>query len=178
MIGVLWGGARRARLPLVIGGGALLLGVSGIWTRPAPLENTFPSAEQAAQAVIEAMRAGDLDSLRALALTEDEFREHVWPELPASRRERNVPFEFVWDTLHQNSEGHLHETLARLRDQSLTLKRVDFAGPSTTYGDVTVYRNSRIVVVAPDGGERSVKLLGSMIQQNGRWKVFSFVVDD
>jgi len=40
----------------------------------------------------EAMHAGDLERLRSLVLTRDEFWAHVWPYLPASRPERNVPF--------------------------------------------------------------------------------------
>ena len=40
-----------------------------------------------------AREASDRRRAQALALTEEEFRDHVWPELPTSRPERNVPFE-------------------------------------------------------------------------------------
>ena len=175
-----WGGARRARLPLILAGAALILGatLSAVWTRPAPLQNTFPSPEAAASAVIQAMRAGDADRLRALVLTEQEFRAHVWPYLPAARPERNVPFEFVWELLHQNSEGHLRETVHRLPEGPIQVRQVRFAGETSRYGDVTVSRETELVVSGADGTERAIRLFGSMVEQDGHYKIFSFVVDE
>jgi hypothetical protein len=171
---------RRARVPLFVGGAALILGatLSAVWTRPVPLQNTFPSPEAAAVAVIEAMRAGDVDRIRALALTEEEFRVHVWPYLPAARPERNVPFEFVWDLLQQNSEGHLRQTVHRLQDASVDVRAVRFAGETSRYGDVTVSREAELLVAGLDGTERVIRLFGSMVEQDGGYKVFSYVVDD
>lgn len=181
MIGILRGGVRRARLPVIIGGAALLLGatLSAVWSRPAPLQNTFPSPQAVAAAVIQAMRAGDVDRLRALALTEEEFRVHVWPYLPAARPERNVPFEFVWEQLQQNSEGHLRESVHNLPDGPIQVRDVRFAGQTSRYGDVVVSRDTELVVVSgADSAGRVVRLFGSMVEQAGRYKVFSFVVDD
>lgn len=174
------GGARRARLPLIVGSIALVLGatVSAIWSRPTPIQNTFGSPEAAAVAVVEAVRAGDIDRLRTLALTEEEFRAHVWPHLPAARPERNVPFDFVWGTLQQNSEGHLRETVYRLQDETFDVRAVRFAGESSRYGDVTVTRDTEVVVRGSDGTERVVRLFGSMVEHDGRFKIFSFVVQD
>lgn len=145
---------------------------------PAPLEHTFGSPEALAEAVMEAIAAGDLASLRALALTEEEFRHDVWPELPVARPERNVPFEFVWEMLEQNSTGHLRQTASVFGGQPLDLVRVEFGAPATTYSDVTVHRNTQLVVRTPDGAEKMVRMFGSAIEKNGGWKVFSYVVDD
>ena len=51
-------------------------------------------------------------------------------------------------------------------------------GEATPYRTYTVHRNSTFVVRAPDGQQVDVRLCGSMIEQGGRWKVFSYVVDD
>jgi hypothetical protein len=131
-----------------------------------------------AEAVIAAVEAGDAGELQALALTEQEFRAHVWPELPASRPERNVPFDFVWGMLRQNSQGHLQQTLSRFRGQNLTLVRVQTTGENTDYVGVTVHRDTQFVIKDESGTEQNVRLFGSTIEQNGRYKVFSFVVDD
>jgi hypothetical protein len=145
---------------------------------PAPLANTEGSPEALARRVIDAMQAGDLGRLRALALTEQEFRVHVWPSLPAARPERNVPFDFVWERIEQNSEGHLRQTVAAIGGGPLTLRRVRFAGPTSRYGDVAVRRSTELVLAAPDGTERMVRLFGSTVEQDGRYKVFSYVVGD
>jgi len=41
-----------------------------------------------------------------------------------------------------------------------------------------VRRRTQLVVGSSDGRESVVQLFGSMIEQNGRYKVFSYVVDD
>lgn len=145
--------------------------------RPVPLANTFSSPEALAEAVIEAMRSEDIDRLRTLALTEKEFRAHVWPDLPAARPERNVPFDFVWGRLQQNSEAHLRHTVAGLGDRPLRLRDVRFTGEASEYGAVVVHRNTQLGVTANDGAEHVVRLFGSTIEQGGRYKVFSYVVD-
>jgi len=130
-----------------------------------------------AQAVLTAVEANDIERLRALAVTEQEFRSHVWPELPASRPERNVPFDFVWEMLQRNSESHLRQTLSKFQSQPLTLVRMEFSGETTDYDGVTVRRDTRLVVKDGAGNERIVRLFGSTIEQRGRYKVFSYVVD-
>jgi hypothetical protein len=169
---------RRIALVVVLIASAALFASLDAWrARPAPLAGTAASPEALATAVVDAMRAGDLAGLRALAVTEEEFRAHVWPELPAARPERNVPFDFVWERLEQASEAHLRQTLAVLGEPPLELRRVEFAGETSVYGDVVVHRKTQLVVNQPDGRERVVRLFGSTIEQNGRYKVFSYVVE-
>jgi len=149
--------------------------------RPEPLSNTAESPEALAQTVIEAVRAGDVDRLRALAISEEEFRAHVWPLLPAARPGRNVPFDFVWERLQQNSEGHLRgmvDAASGLTGTPPALRDVRFAGEMSRYGDVVVYRRTELVVAADAGAERVIRLFGSTIEQDGRYKVFSYVVGD
>lgn len=149
-------------------------------SRPAsdPLTNTYSSPEALADAVIGAIAEGDLERLRGLALTEQEFRTHVWPDLPASRSDGLVPFDFVWGNLQQNSESFLRQTVAAQQGELSDLRRVTFAGTTTTYGDVVVHRDTVLVVASAGGGERMVRLFGSLVEQQGAWKVFSYVVND
>jgi hypothetical protein len=118
-----------------------------------------------------------VSALERLALTETEFKQYVWPELPISRPESNVPFDFAWGMLHQHSEGYLRETVTEFSGRQLSLKRVELAGASTSYGDVTVHRDSRLVVETTDGREQTIRLFGSMVEKDGGWKVFSYVTD-
>jgi hypothetical protein len=162
---------------LLISAIVLFASLNAARARPAPLANTISSPEQLAAMVIEAMRAGDLDRLRALALTRDEFLSYVWPYLPVSRPEVNMPFDFAWNLLQQKSEGFLRQTIANVEDVP-QLRRVEFVGETTDYGDVTVHRESELVVIDDNGEDRRIRLLGSMIEQDGQWKVFSYVVGD
>lgn len=142
-----------------------------------PLADTRDSPVALAQAVVDAVTAGNSAALASLALSEPEFREQIWPELPSARPERNLPFSYVWGDLHQKSGASLAATLARYRGQYLTLVEVRH-GEATPYPSYTVHRDSVFVVRTADGGTENVRLCGSMVEQSGRWKVFSYVVDE
>lgn len=130
-----------------------------------------------AQAVLDGLAAADREALRRLAMSEQEFRDHVWPDLPASRPERNLPFSYVWTDLAQKSDQHLAQTLATLGGQRLVAVSVDFEGGTTRYRTAAVHRDSAVLVRLPDGSERRVRVFGSMLEQGGHFKVFSYVVD-
>lgn len=136
------------------------------------------SREDVAVAVLNAVSGQDRAALRSLALSEDEFRNHVWPTLPAARPERNLPFSYVWGDLRQKSEHHLSSTLARHGGRQYELVSVRTAGAATQYGKSVVHRDTALKVRDERGHEQEIRLFGSLIEQGGRWKVFSYVVAD
>jgi hypothetical protein len=142
-----------------------------------PLQNTRVSAEQVAAAVLDALARTDRPALEALALNDAEFRAHVWPELPASRPERNLPYSYVWGDLHQKSQIGLSQTLAAHGGVRYELISVRFGG-QTKYPSAVVHRAAIMRVRDTSGAERELRVSGSMIEKDGAWKVFSYVVDD
>jgi hypothetical protein len=154
-----------------------LLILPGCTPAPAPLQHTFDTPVALAQAVLTAVRAGDRATLASLALSEQEFRDHIWPALPAARPERNLPFSYVWGDLHQKSETSLRAAIDRWRGQALTLVDVRL-GEASVYDGYTVHRGVVFVVRTPDGTTEDLRVCGSMVEQQGRWKVFSYVTSD
>ena len=144
---------------------------------PSPLRHTFESPEQVAEAVLDALAEEDGEMLLALALSEIEFRTVVWPELPSSRPERGLPFEYAWGDLHQKSTNELRRLLARAAGRRYDLLGMTFEGASTAYDTFTVHRDSRLRVRDREGAERDVRLFGSVLQRGGKYKLFSYVVD-
>src|SRR5687767_11808089 len=112
-----------------------------------------------------------------MALSEEEFRDHVWPELPAARPERNLPFSYVWTDLRQKSESSLAQTLASRGGRHYELVDVRFIGPTTEYADYKVHRRTELIVKDEDGVEQTVRFFGSTLEKQGSFKVFSYVVD-
>lgn len=137
----------------------------------------FDSPEEAARQALELVAAGDAESLSRLALRETDFREAVYPRLPASRPERNTSAEFLWGMLHQRSRHALASTLDRHRGQRYELIAVDFVGETTDYGPFQVHRETVLTVSAPDGARGALRIFGSMLEQDGRYQIFSFVTD-
>ena len=152
----------------------LCLGTAGC---ARPLPNSHTSLEALTAAVLDAVESRDAVALRSLALDEREFREHVWPELPASRPERNLPFSYVWTDLNTKSEAGLNAVLAACGGRRYQLDRVRFTGGATQYETFVVHRESVVDVRDGEGRRETLQLFGSVIEKGGRFKVFSYVVD-
>jgi hypothetical protein len=150
----------------------------GISCSSAPtLANTRGSAAELAAAMLDGLAATDRAALEALALSDAEFRNHVWPDLPAARPERNLPYSYVWGELNQKSGMALSRTLAGHGGARYELRDVKFSR-QTTYPGYVVHHDTTLTVRDAAGTERDLRVCGSMIEKDGAWKVFSYVVDE
>ncbi len=161
----------------VLGIGIWVVGFVPACSSVPPLQNTKSSPDAVAAAVLDALARMDEAALEALALNDAEFRAHVWPELPASSPERNLPYSYVWGDLHQKSRIRLSETLARSGGIPYELRGVMFGG-KTEYPSYVVHRDATMRVRDASGVEQDIRVSGSMIEKDGAWKVFSYVVDE
>lgn len=160
--------------------GTLVL-VAALTARCGPSRPSFvhsqASSSALASAVLDAIERRDATRLRDLALSEQEFRDHVWPDLPAAQPERNLPISYVWGELNQKSQAGLASMLAEHGGHRYELVGVRFDGPSSRYTTCEVHRDTVLTVRDERGMPQDLKLFGSSVEQDGRWKVFSFVVD-
>jgi len=143
-----------------------------------PLPNSHETPEALSRAVLSAIEARNVNALHALALDRQEFTEHVWPELPAARPERNLSAAFLWGDLNQKSNITLRDTLATHGGKKYEFVSIRFLGEATQYETYRVQRESELTVKDLDGTERQIRVFGSMIEKGGRYKVFSYVIDD
>jgi hypothetical protein len=168
----LGGGLRAtgALLPLAIACGAL----AGCGTNPARFERTFDSPRALAGAVLAALEAKDRTAMESLALSETEFRDQVFPEMPAYG---DVPMDYVWGDLRQKSRSELNRILSYHGGHSYTVEDVIFDGGATAYQTFVVHRKPRLVVRERATREqKQLALFGSVIEYGGRYKLFSYVV--
>jgi len=174
------GGPRRPRashFARLAGAAALFLAGCATTGPPATLSHTFDSPEALARVVLTALAERDQATLLALPLSDTEFRTIVWPELPSSRPEVNLPVAYAWGDLRTKSLGHLGATLNRWGGRRLELAGVEFRGETTAYATYSVHRDP-VVRVRVEGGEpERVRLFGSILERDGRFKLFSYVVD-
>lgn len=142
-----------------------------------PLVHAQPSAESLGTALLGALAANDRTRLEDLAVNEDEFRRHVWPDLPAARPERKLPFSYVWGDLHQKSGASLSQILERHGSRRYRLKRIAFASHSQ-YRHYLIHREATFEVLDDAGNPAALRLCGSVLEKDDAWKVFSYVIDD
>jgi hypothetical protein len=155
----------------------MLCGTAACAPAPPALSHAADSPEALGRAVVERLTTRDVAGLRQLMLTRDEFEAHVWPYLPASRPETNMPMSFVWNRLQQQSEGYLAQAVARHGGQPLTFVGIATTGAASDYGTVRVDRDSTMTVRTASGDLEEVKLFGSIVRQGSHYKVFSYVTD-
>ena len=163
--------------PLVVLAGGLALAASVACSRVPPLMNAHSSPSSLATALLDALARRDRTTLEAIALNETEFRDHVWPELPAARPERNLPFSYVWGDLHQKSDQALAGVISREGGRRYDLVGIRFAAESD-YRTYRVHREATLRVRDASGSELDLRVCGSMLEKGGAWKVFSYVVSD
>jgi hypothetical protein len=145
---------------------------------PPPLSHTFDSPESLAKAFLDALYRKDVEALKSFALSEDEFRLHVWPELPVSQIKKPLPFEYGWADLHQKSINSLKRTYVRYGGRKLAFIRLEFEDETTPYETYLVHRDARVVVKDDETGrEIRLDLFGSIMEKEGRFKLFSYVTD-
>ena len=166
-----------AVLALTSAAAAAIVAAAAVIAEPGPLRATFESPQALGAAVLDAYQRQDREALRRLALSEEEFRAVVWPVLPASRPERNLTVEYVWGDLAGKSLAYLSSNLKRPFPSGAQVASVSFDGESTRYGTVTVHRRSQVTLTDASGQVSTVRLFGSIIEQDGRYKVFSYVTD-
>lgn len=141
------------------------------------LEPTFDSPEALGKAFVEALAREDGATLNGYALTEAQFKHYVWPQLPSSRPERNVSFEFGWADLHQKSHNALLHTFSKYKGIPFEFREIRFEDGATDYDTYVVHRDARVLVRRNDGREEWLDLFGSVMEHDGRYKLFSYVTD-
>ena len=141
------------------------------------LDNACRSPFELAQRVLLALQMRDQAMLESLRISEQEFGRYIWPGLPASRPERNVPFDYAWGELDQKSRMSLHRLLSRYGGKRYRLLQVDFAGESTRYGSYVVHRASRLNLMNDRGEQRKLALFGSVVELDRQFKLMSYVTD-
>jgi hypothetical protein len=156
----------------------LLLPFAGCGRSPTQsLLNAHTSPDALARAVVEAVARKEEGVLRGMALSEQEFRTRVWPDLPASRPERNLPFSYVWGDLRQKSDLGLRSMLTKHGGVRYELVGVRFGEEATRYPSYIVHREAVFAVRTPSGAATELRLCGSFLQKDGVWKVFSYNID-
>jgi hypothetical protein len=165
----------RCLVPAVVG--ISLLAASGCRFVGVRLQHTHGSAKAVAEAVVAALDRRDVAALEHLAVSELEFRRVVWPRQPAARPERNIPWEYAWRDLAAKSRLQLRARVAEWRPAAGAVVDVGFEGETTDYGTYRVMRRSRVTLRDAAGRLTTARLFGSIIEQRGHFKVFSYVAD-
>jgi len=165
-------GGRRARFALP----ALLLILT--WACGPAREHfadTHASPEALTETFLGALEARDRPVLEGLALSEEEFRLEVFPEMPAYG---NIPPDLAWSQLAARSLYGLSSVLAAHGGRSWELEELIDGGETSVYQSFVVHRDPMLRLRCRSTGERrEMALFGSFLEHRGRFKLVSFNLD-
>lgn len=154
----------------------LALGTAGC-AHPSLSPEALPTRETLVHDVVDALGRGDRERLVKLAVSDSEFRELIWPRLPASRPAVGMPVEYLWADTSAKSRGHLSQTLARYGGRAWRVDALIPGRAPVDYGTFRVHSGASVRLRGDDGTLVTTQVFGSLIEQGHAWKVFSYVVD-
>ena len=142
---------------------------------PRALAGAESSPEALARRFLDDLARDDLESMKRLRVSKGEFCAYVFPELPAAKTP-NVTCDWVWDQAALKSMAGMSRMLQQNQGKRYELVSMRFAG--TEEHDSYRVLESPVVTVRDETGATSeVRLFGSLLELDGQYKLFSFVVD-
>jgi hypothetical protein len=88
-----------------------------------------------------------------------------------------MPVDYAWKDANLKSRSDLALTMEQRRGRSSTVTAVTFERPVTDYGPFRIHPRTRLTLRNGTGEGENVRLFGSMIEADGRWKIYSYIVD-
>lgn len=145
-------------------------------TQPIPSE-WRDSKEALLGDVLRYLQAGNLRGLAAITVDSADYKAVVWPELPISNPRNNIPFDYVFGRHNQLSRGGLFLKLKDLKGKRFEVVRFEERPERDQYKEIRIIPIGEIVLKDAEGKELEVRLVGSILEHKGRFKVFSYKTD-
>lgn len=143
---------------------------------PRTLAHAASSPEALIANLTDAIARDDVEAARRLRLTKDEFCRYVFPELPSSKLP-NVTCDFVWEQATLKSLGGLSRVLDQHRGRRYTVKALRYPGPPDLYATFVVHKAPFVTLEDERGATTECRIGGSILEMDGQFKLFSFVID-
>lgn len=141
-----------------------------------PFTGGARSLDDLGRTVCRLLHRREADSLNALCVTEDEFRDILWREFPQSRPATGLKWEDAWTILYARLRAGILHALRDHGDDPVEFLRFErFARGDS----IATYRNFRmhnalVMVVRTGSGEiEKWRWLRSVAERRGRFKISS-----
>ncbi len=143
---------------------------------PRSISGGEDSRDDLARAALDALARRDADALHALRINRAEYEHILWPEFEKTQSERStLKWDFHWMLLDSKSNAGVRDSLSDFGGQPLELLEVIPTQGIREYDGFRVHRKVELRVRrTTDGHEEQIRAFGSVIEQDGRFKILSF----
>lgn len=130
------------------------------------------SLDELGRLVCRAIHRGDRDALMALCVTDEEFRDVLWPEFPQSRPVTGLQWEDGWRVLSVRLLSGCNHAIVEHGGRYHEFVR--FESDSTgRYRNFDLHGGLAMVVKGPDGALQRWTWLRSVAERKGVFKIYS-----
>ena len=142
----------------------------------ATLATEYRSERELAEAVLRAVAANDAEALGRLRVGRTEYLDLLWPEFPQAKDPRHtLAPEFHWNLLDSSSAAGIRDVLADFGGSDFELLEVRPSAGVVEYDTFRLLRKFELRVRRrPDGREGVLRILGSIVERGGRYKLLSY----
>lgn len=144
---------------------------------PAVLTGGARSPEALVRALLSALEANDTTTLRSLVLSPSEFAWLYYPHAKWTKPPYEMGPELVWFQIGANSEKGLVRLVRRYGARPLRLDALDCPDAPVVEGPNIVTEGCRVRLAVSDSVPRELRLFGSLLARDGRYKFVSYAND-
>ena len=132
------------------------------------------SPDQLGLAVVDALNRKNIEHLNRLRVQREAFMDWIWPAFPASRPPSNFPGDFAWSNMNKKCNIGMKKWIARYGGHNLKFVSLRFDRPSETYAGFQLLRGTVLTLENAAGEKWELKILGSVVVKNSRYKLLSY----
>lgn len=132
--------------------------------------------EELVTAVLKALETRNTESLKALALSQDEIKRFVWPAVSVNMTGAGMNADKFAAGYETSNQLGLTSALSEFGGKKLELVKVEMPAPQKKSGTTTLFPAPSIRVRDESGQEKTVRIVGGILDQNGSYKVTTYYV--
>ena len=136
--------------------------------------HSFDSPDRLGIAVVDALNKKNIEALDRLRVQREEYLNWIWPAFPASRPPNNFPGDFAWSNLNKKCNIGMQKWIAQYGGRTLKFVAIRFEKPMETYDGFQLLRGTVLTLQKTDGEKEELKILGSVVVKNKRYKLLSY----
>ena len=134
------------------------------------------SADGVIRQVLSALADNDQAALTKLSVDQPEFKKYVWPGLAAQMSGSNMSADKYYPTFQKVNQVGIAEAGAILAGKKWQVVKVDLQ-PAQRKGKGFQVLGPPLVALRDESGqERTVRLVGGLLERDGAYKVTSYYV--
>ncbi len=141
-----------------------------------PFRGSGRSLHDVGARALEGLVSGDRASLAALRLSREEYTEVVWPELPVSDPELNVPIEYVWADIESRDRRAVNRLSPQFEGLAAEVVDVECVGGVQEFATFRVHTDCWVTIAAAPG-HRRIQLFKDVLERGAGYKLFRYYDD-